>query len=46
MGCIVFEPKMEAVIGGWRKSHELNVLYCSPKIVWVIKMRGIRWAGM
>jgi len=46
MGCIVFEPKWEAVTGEWKKPHELNDLYCAPKIVWVIKFGGIRWAGM
>ena len=32
--------------GEWRKLHneELNDLY-SPTIVWVIKVRRIRWAG-
>jgi hypothetical protein len=31
----------------WRKLHneELNELYSSPNIVWVIKSRRIRWAG-
>ena len=27
----------------WRKLHELNDLYCSPNIVWVIKLRTLRW---
>ena len=26
-------------------NEELNDLYCSPNIVWVIKWRRIRWAG-
>ena len=32
--------------GDWRKLHneELNDLYCSPNIFWVIKSR-MRWAG-
>jgi len=35
------------VRGDWRKLHneELSDLYCSPKIVWVIKSRKMRWAG-
>jgi hypothetical protein len=24
---------------------ELNDLYCSPNIVWVIKLRRMRWVG-
>ena len=32
---------------GWRKLHNevLNVLYCSPNIVRVIKSRIMIWAG-
>ena len=26
-------------------NEELNELYCSPDIVWVIKSRKMRWAG-
>ena len=31
----------------WRRLHneELNDLYCSPNIVWVMKWRRMRWAG-
>jgi hypothetical protein len=34
-------------ISEWRKLHneELNDLYSSLTIVWVIKSRRIRWAG-
>jgi hypothetical protein len=40
----LFGPKRDEVTGEWRKLHneELNDLYCSPNIVWVIKMRRLR----
>ena len=40
-------PKRDEVTGEWRKLHneDLNVLYCSPNIVGVIKSRRMRWAG-
>ena len=40
----IFEPKRDEVTGEWRKLHneELNDLYCSPIIVWVIKSRRMR----
>jgi hypothetical protein len=43
----IFGPKRDEVTGEWRKLHneELNELYCSPTIVWVIKSRKMRWAG-
>jgi len=43
----IFGPKRDEVTGKWRKLHneELNELYCSPNIVWVIKLRRMRWAG-
>ena len=43
----IFGPKRDEVTGEWRKLHneELNDLYSSPNIVWVIKSRRIRWAG-
>ena len=43
----IFGPKRNGVTGEWRKLHneELNDLYCSPNIVWVIKWRIMRWAG-
>ena len=42
----IFGPKRDEVTGEWRKLHidELNVLYSSPNIVWVIKSRRMRWA--
>ena len=43
----VLGPERDEVTGEWRKLHneELNDLYCSPSIVWVVKSRIIRWAG-
>jgi hypothetical protein len=43
----VFGPKRDEVTGEWRKLHneELNNLYSSPSIVWVVKSRRMRWAG-
>ena len=42
----IFGPKGEEVTGEWRKlyNEELNDLYSSPNIVWVLKSR-MRWAG-
>ena len=41
----IFGPKRDRVTGEWRKLHneELNDLYTSPNIVWVIKTRRMRW---
>ena len=43
----IFGPKRDEVTGEWRKLHneELNNLYSSPNIVWVIKSRRMRWRG-
>jgi hypothetical protein len=43
----ILGPKRDEVTGQWRKMHneELNDLYCSHNIVWVIKSRRMRWAG-
>jgi hypothetical protein len=42
---IIFGPKRDDVTWEWRSlyNEELNDLYCSPNIVWVIKSRRIRW---
>jgi len=42
----IFGPKRDEVTGKWRKlrNEELNVLYCLPNIVQVIKSRRMRWA--
>jgi len=44
----IFGPKRDEVTGEWRKLHneELNDLYSSLSIVWMIKSRRMRWAGM
>ena len=43
----IFGTRRDEVTGEWRSLHneELNVLYCSPNIVRVIKCRRTRWAG-
>ena len=43
----IFGPKRDEVTGECGKIHneELNILYCSPNIVRVIKLRRMRWAG-
>jgi hypothetical protein len=43
----IFGPRRDEVMGDWRKLHndELHNLYSSPKIIRMIKSRGIRWAG-
>jgi len=43
----IFGPRSEEVTGEWRRQHnqELNDLYFSLNIVWVIKSRRMRWAG-
>ena len=43
----IFGPRRDEVTGEWRRLHneELNDLYTSLNIVWVIKSRRMRWAG-
>ena len=43
----IFGPRRDEVTGEWRRLHneEINVLYSSPNIVRVIKLRRMRWAG-
>jgi hypothetical protein len=43
----IFGPKRDEATGEWRRLHneELNGLYPSPNIIWVIKSRRMRWAG-
>ena len=43
----IFGPKRDELTKEWRQLHneKLNVLYCSPNIVRVIKWRRMRWAG-
>jgi hypothetical protein len=42
----IFGPKRYELTGVWRRLHneELYDLYSSPNIIWVIKLRGMRWA--
>ena len=42
----IFGPRRDEVMGEWRRlyNEELNDLYSSSNIVWVIKSR-MRWAG-
>ena len=43
----IFGPRRHEETGEWRKlyNEELNDLYCSHNIVWVIKSRRMGWAG-
>jgi len=43
----MFGPRRDEVTGKWRRlrNEELNDLYSSPNLVWVIKSRRMRWAG-
>ena len=44
----IFGPKRDKVTGEWRTLHneELNALYSSLNVVWEIKWRRMRLAGM
>jgi hypothetical protein len=41
----IFGPKRDEVTGEWRRLHnkDLNDLYSSSNIIWVIKSRRMRW---
>jgi len=41
----IFGPRRDEVTGEWRRLHneEINDLFTSPNIVWVIKSRRMRW---
>jgi len=43
----IFGLRRDEVTGEWRRLHneELNDMYPSPNIVWVIKSRRMRWPG-
>ena len=43
----IFGPKRDEVTRDWKKLHNeaLNDLYSSPNIVWVIKLKILKWAS-
>jgi hypothetical protein len=43
----ILGPRWDDVTGEWKRLHneELNILYSSPTIIWVIKSRRRKWAG-
>jgi hypothetical protein len=42
----IFGCKRDEATGEWRRLHnELNDLYSSPNVVWVIKSRRMGWVG-
>jgi hypothetical protein len=44
---IIFGPKRDGVMEGWRKlyNEELYNLYSLPSIIRIIKLRRMRWVG-
>jgi hypothetical protein len=44
----IFGPKRDKETWQWKKLHneELNNLYSTPNIVWVIKSRRLSWVGL
>jgi hypothetical protein len=44
----VFGPKRDKGTGEWRKiqNEEFSDLYSLPNILWVVKSRRMRWAGL
>jgi hypothetical protein len=47
MVLIIYKPKRDDVVGGWRKLHneELCNLYSLPNIIKTVKSRRIIWSG-
>jgi len=43
----IFAPKRDEVTGRWGELHneELNDLYSSSNIIWMIKWKRMRWFG-
>jgi hypothetical protein len=43
----IFMANTDEVTGEGRRlrNRQLNDLYCSPNIIWVMKSRTMRWAG-
>jgi hypothetical protein len=41
----IFRPKMEEVVGGWRRLHnkEIHYLCTSPNIIRVKQSRWVKW---
>jgi len=44
----IYGPKSDKVTGEWGKLHneELNDLYSLPIIIWLVKYKIMRWAGL